>query len=161
MRILSKDKKFVPFWQTPKEMNLFIILCRVQVYLNLNDNFFINIKNMKWSVGNTVPQNKLIKKTNWKDRPYFISEGRQLGAALYLIFSVCCATEPSGQNRMKLQECCNYISKDGLPDKWHNQWTKEIQAAATKLLPGVGEKPGSEHLLEGDLLFLCSYHILL
>lgn len=78
---------------------------------------------------------------------------------LYFIFrrsaAWCCAV-PSflslSHNRVfrteqsELQECCNYRSKDGLPDKWHNQWTIEIQAAATSPLLGVGGNPSSEHL---------------
>ena len=58
------------------------------------------------------------------------------------------------------QECCNYVSKDGLPDKGHNQWTIEIQAA-TIIHYQVCGKIQALSTSGSDLLFLCLSHTII
>lgn len=44
VRGLPKDEKFVPFWQTLNEMNLFIISYTVQAYLKFKLSFSYKYK---------------------------------------------------------------------------------------------------------------------
>jgi hypothetical protein len=55
----------------------------------------------KSPVKKNVPQNNLMKKDQFiKMGLILYSEGQQLGAVPYLIFSACHVAEPSGQNRV-------------------------------------------------------------
>lgn len=95
-----------------------------------------------------------------KDRPYFIFWRSTAWCRVASNFlSLLCYWTLITEQR-DLQECCNYISKDGLSDKgtineqwkFNQLWPIHYQAWG---------KIQTEHLLEGGLLFLCSCHLLL
>lgn len=114
-------------------MNLFIVLCTVQIYLKFKLSFFINkkkyFKKIHGQHENSLLEIQLLKITSpkrpiLKEGPYFIfwrsaAWCRAVSNFLSLLCSWTLITE-----QRDLQECCNYISKDGLSDKGtiNEQW---------------------------------------